>query len=183
MQKFVEAGGTWVLGPLSACRDEETAAHRDASYGADLEKWLGIHVRHRMTPGGVTRLAANSETVNCRWWCDAFATNGAQKVLANYSSGPLDGFAAVVECRVGKGRVILFGTQPEETWLAATLKPLLPQSAVKADEGILVVERVATDGKPAGCIAVNTRSTTGKLLLPNGLLETLESYAVKFYPK
>ena len=46
-----------------SCRTTEATAHRDACYGADFEQWLGIHVRHRLTPGGVTKLTADGTTI------------------------------------------------------------------------------------------------------------------------
>jgi beta-galactosidase len=158
MRNFVEQGGVWMLGPLSACRTPEATAYRDACYGADFEKWLGIHVRHRLTPGGVTKLKADGEIVGCRLWCDAFELRQMdRRVLASYSGGPLDGFAAVVECPIGKGRVILLGTQPDDAWLKALIRRLAPQTGIVADPGVVVAERVNGEGKPAGAIIVNTR--------------------------
>ncbi len=182
LKHFVEAGGTWVLGPLSACRTEEATAHRDACYGADVEKWLGIHVRHRLTPGGVTKLIADKQTIGCRWWCDAYETDASHAVLAKYSGGPLDGFAAIVECPIGQGRVIVFGTQPDEAWLGSFLKQLAPKSEISADAGIVVAERVTADGKPDGCIAVNTGANPAQYQLHNGEKHKLEAYGVDILP-
>jgi beta-galactosidase GanA len=178
MRHFVEEGGTWVLGPLSACRTMEATAHRDACYGADFEQWLGIHVRHRLTPGGVTKLRAEGETVGCRLWCDAYELRKPdRRVLAAYAGGPLDGFAAVVECSIGKGRVILLGTQPDDTWLKKLIGRLTPRA--KSDPGIVFAERVAVDGKPAGAIIVNT--TRDPAIYRRDTEEkTLKGYAVEF---
>ena len=155
MRSFVEQGGCWVLGPLSACRTVEATAFRDACYGADFEQWLGIHVRHRLTPGGVTQLKADGETIGCKLWCDAYEVRQPnRRVLAAYSGGPLDGMAAVVECPIGKGRVILLGTQPNDVWLKKMIERLTPEGT--SDPGIVVGERVMADGKPAGAIIVNT---------------------------
>lgn len=181
MQKFVENGGTWVLGPLSACRTVEATAHRDACYGAAFEKWLGVHVRHRMAPGGDTSLLVNGESVGCHWWCDAYEPQAKQTVLAKYAGGPLDGFAAVVECSIGKGRVILLGTQPEDGWLSGFLKNLMPASQATADAGVVVTPRVTKAGTPAGCIVVNTRATAAQFQLPGGAPEKLEGFGVKIF--
>jgi beta-galactosidase GanA len=179
MKSYVEQGGTWVLGPLSACRTTEATAHRDACYGAEFEKWLDIHVRHRSPPGGVTRLATGNETVNCQWWCDAYETKAKQRVLAKYSGGPLDGYAAIVECRIGKGRVILLGTQPEDAWLRGFLKSLAPETPLTADAGVVITPRVTNDGKQAGCIIVNTRATAGQFKLSGAAPENIEGFGVK----
>lgn len=184
MRTFVEQGGTWVLGPLSACRTPEATAHRDACYGADFEKWLGVHVRHRLTPGRVTKLKADGETLGCRLWCDAYELRQTdRRVLAAYSGGPVDGFAAVVECPIGKGRVMLLGTQPEDVWLKKLINGLAPKTGLKADPGVVVAERVSADGKPAGAIIVNTRAESATYWNAASEAQTLAGYAVEIVPR
>jgi beta-galactosidase len=179
MRNFVEQGGVWMLGPLSACRTPEATAHRDACYGADFEKWLGVHVRHRLTPGGVTKLKAGGETVGCRLWCDAYEPRQTdRRVLASYSGGPLDGFAAVVECPIGKGRVILLGTQPDDAWLKALIARLAPRTRFVADPGVVVEERVNMEGKPVGAVIVNTRRDAATYRY-DSVAKTLKGYAVE----
>ena len=178
MRRFVEQGGTWVLGPLSACRTVEATAHRDACYGADFEQWLGIHVRHRLTPGGVTKLHVDGDTIACRLWCDAYElTQNDRRVLATYSGGPLDGFAAVVECPLGKGRVIVLGTQPDDGWMKKLIGRFVPQSGFEAPSGVVVAERVTADGKPAGAIIINTKGEAATYRNASGA-KSLKGYAV-----
>jgi len=136
----------------------------------------GIHVRHPSPPGGVTRLATDTATVTFQWWCDAYETGATQRVLARYSGGPLDGYAAIVECPVGKGRVILLGTQPEDAWLRGFLKSLAPENPLKADEGVVITPRVTSDGKPAGCIIVNTRAKASQFQLPGAAPEKIDGF-------
>lgn len=184
MRNFVEQGGIWVLGPLSACRTPEATAHRDACYGTDIEKWLGVHVRHRLTSGVVTKLKAAGETVGCRLWCDAYELRQTdRRVLASYSGGPLDGFAAVVECPIGKGRVILLGTQPDDGWLTKLIKSLTPRAGIEAGPGIVVAERVTADGKPAGAIIVNTQREPATYRTGTSATKTLAGYAVEILVK
>jgi beta-galactosidase GanA len=181
MKAFVEKGGTWVLGPLSACRTTETTAHQDACYGAAFEKWLGVHVRHRMTPGGVTKLKDAQETVACRLWCDAYELRQSnRRVIASYAGGPLNGFAAVVECPIGKGRVILLGTQPDDAWLTKLVKRLAPQSTWEATPGVVITERVTADNKPAGAIVVNTQAEPATYRNKGSEAKTLAGYGVEF---
>jgi beta-galactosidase GanA len=180
MRNFVEQGGIWVLGPLSACRTPEATAHRDACYGADFETWLGVHVRHRLTSSHVTKLKAAGETVGCRFWCDAYELRQTDRcVLAAYSGGPLDGFAAVVECPIGKGRVILVGTQPDDGWLMKLIKSLTPRTAIEADPGVVVAERITADNKPAGAIIVNTKRDSATYRTGVSSTKTLPGYAVE----
>lgn len=183
MRRFVEQGGTWVLGPLSACRTPEATAQRDACYNADFEKWLGLHVRHRLTPGGVTKLKAGGETIGCRLWCDAYEVQRTNLcVLASYAGGPLDGFAAVVECRIGKGRVILLGTQPDDVWLTTLITRFAPRAGWKTAPGVVVAERVTSDNKPAGAILVNTRREPATYRNAISGSKTLAGYAVEIVP-
>ena len=183
MRRFVEQGGTWILGPLSACRTPEATAFRDACYGADFEKWLGIHVRHRLTPGGITKLYAGGKTIGCRLWCDAYELRQTDRhVLAAYSHGPLDGLAAVVECPIGKGRVILLGTQPDDAWLGKLIGRFAPRAGLAADPGVVVVERLSEDGKPAGAIIINTRNQPATYRNADSAAKTLAGYAVEILP-
>lgn len=180
MQSFVEQGGTWLLGPLSACRTPETTAHRDACYGAAFEQWLGIHVRHRLPLNRQTKLNAAGKAIGCRLWCDAYElVQKDRRVLAAYSGGPLDGFAAVVECPIGKGRVLLLGTQPDDAWLKELVKGLVPSAGLESEPGVVVTERVAPDGKPSGYIIINT--TPDSATYRNATMETktLAGFAVE----
>jgi len=182
MKIFVEHGGTWVLGPLSACRTTEATAHRDACYGAEFETWLRIHVRHRSPPGGVTKLAAGDETYGCHWLCDAYEPLANQTVLAKYSGGPLDGFAAVMECPIGKGRVILLGTQPDDVWLKKLIARVSPASGGEADDGVVIAQRVDAKGQPAGTIVINTRPTAMQFRQTGATWQQLAGYAVRIEP-
>jgi len=182
-QDFVERGGTWVLGPLSAHRTGEATAKRDACYGADFQHWLGVHVRHRLPPGSVTRLSSDRGSSGCRWWCDAYQPDSPQKVLATYSCGPLDGMAAVVECPIGTGRVILLGTQPDESWLRAFLRGLVPSGGVEATPGVVAAQRVDAGGRPAGFIVINTKDSTTHFRLPGADRQSIGAYGVLIQPE
>ena len=181
MQRFVEAGGTWGLGPLSACRTADATAHRDGAYGAEFERWLGVHVRHRLPAHPSIRFAAGKNTLDCKWWCDAYQPRTDRKALARYAGGPLDGLAAVVECPVGHGRVILVGTQPPELWWRMLVHDLAGPDRYAATPGVVVCPRVDSAGRPAGVIAVNATAATGSFLL-DGKKHELASYDVLLVP-
>ena len=100
-------------------------------------------------------------------------------MLAAYSGGPLDGFAAVVECPIGKGRVILVGTQPDDGWLMKLIKSLTPRTAIEADPGVVVAERITADNKPAGAIIVNTKRDSATYRAGTSEAKTLPGYAVE----
>jgi beta-galactosidase len=182
MQRFVEGGGTWVLGPLSAGRTVDGTAHRDAAYGAALEQWLGVHVRHRLPPLDRVKLAADGGSFGARWWCDAYETGPAHTIWARYAGGALDGLPAVVEARIGKGRVILLGTLPEAAWLKSFLRLIAGEAPVEADTGIVAVERINRADQSAGWIVVNTSPKPGKVHLPRREPRELPGYGVVIFP-
>ena len=181
MRRFVENGGTWLLGPLSACRTADATAFSDGAYGAAMERWLGIHVRHRLPADPSIHFVAGNDTGDCKWWCDAYEPAADRKVLGRYAGGALDGMAAAVECRVGKGRVILLGTQPPDTWLQRLMRELAGTGRFAATAGVEVCERVDAAGDPAGVIAVNTGVTPAEFTL-DGKSHLLEGYGVAVLP-
>lgn len=181
IENFVENGGTWVLGPLSACRTLEATAHRDACYGSELENWLGIHVRHRLPPLNVTRLLADRDTVECSYWCDAYELQNENKIIARYIGGALDGMPAIVESKIGKGRVIIMGTKPDDGWLVKYVKKIMNGKTCNADPGVFITERVDENNNPAGIIVVNTNQWKSKYIY-NGETRILNGYGVDILP-
>jgi beta-galactosidase GanA len=182
IKSFVENGGTWVLGPLSACRTEEATAYPDACYGKQLEEWLGVHVRHRLPPMNVTSIVSNTDTSKCELWCDAFQLeNQNVKALANYSGGALDSLPAIVECKIGKGRVLVLGTKPGNDWLTKFIEKNVNAKTCNADPGILVAERVNEKNESAGAIIINTNDKPHNLNY-NGISVTIDGYGVEILP-
>jgi len=181
MRRFVEAGGTWVLGPLSACRTADATAHRDGAYGAEFEQWLGVHVRHRLPAHPSIRFTDGKDTFDCKWWCDAYEPQSGRKTLARYQGGVLDGLAAAVECPVGRGRVILVGTQAPETWWRGLFHDLAGPNVYAATPGVEVRARTDSQGRPAGVIAVNTTAAAGSFQW-NGQQHELAPYDVWLAP-
>jgi len=181
IENFVENGGTWVLGPLSACRTLEATAHKNACYGTDLENWLGIHVRHRLPPSNETRIVTGNDTAKCSYWCDAYKVKNNQNVIAKYENGALDGMPAIVECKIGKGRVFAMGTKPDDSWMINFVKKITDENFYSADPGVFVIERVDKENKPAGIIAVNTNQHKAKYMY-NRETYLLNCYGVNVVP-
>jgi len=178
MQKFVEEGGVWVLGPLSACRTPEGTAHQDAAYGAAFEEWPGIHVRHRLPALDKQRLTSEFGEASCGWWCDTYELRGEGEIIARYAGAPIDGLPAIVERQIGRGRVILLGTLPDDEWLGRLLNSLALAPDVTATPGVVVTSRVHPDGTGAGWIAVNTSNVDGSVRSVDGNDITLPPFGV-----
>jgi beta-galactosidase len=168
MVEFVQSGGTWVIGPLSGCRTEESTAHIDSAYG-DIEKLTGTHVKHRFIPNPAkSTIKTGNKIYKCSVWCDAYepAAQLGHKIIAVYNDGPAKGTAAIVECPVGKGKIILLGTMPEKKFMMKFIKILCPDQfnnkITKVSPGIVIIPRVDNDNNIKGYMTINTTVKPGK---------------------
>jgi len=152
LQRWVEAGGVLVVGPL--------AGHRDARLQADLE---------RMPPGALLSLTGTVNMESTTWDgpmavttitgtridCGSYGEvvmpqRSDVQILARHMTAWLAGRAAVTERRIGKGRVIHCGTALSDAicnWLwvdVALPKPRLVAVTHEAAAEVLV--RSSADG-------------------------------------
>lgn len=173
--RWIRAGGTWLAGPFTDIRDLDAGKFMHAPYGS-LEAWAGVRGRYEI-PGNTRpfrfRWRDGRETQGALWY-DSFDLRGG-RALATYTEGPMKGLAAVVERRVGRGRIVLLGTQlPAEDYRALLLvlgagAGVTP--AAEASANLLVVPR---DGKAGrGRVAVETANQPGTLRLEQPALDLL----------
>ena len=124
---WVEQGGTWVVGPYTDIFTKDLAKYRNAPFG-HLEDWAKI-TRAYYVPApngnmpGASNVAlpdiimADGEKAKpvANLCFDAILPGEGVKVLATYPDDYeyLGGYAAITETKVGKGRIILMGTQLE----------------------------------------------------------------------
>lgn len=121
---WVENGGTWVVGPYTDIYTKDLARYRNAPFG-HLEDWARVE-RTYYVPApnqymqGVSDVAlptvimdGGSEMGVVSNLCfDALTPKEGTRILARYQGYEyLDGFAAITETAVGKGRIILMGVQ------------------------------------------------------------------------
>jgi hypothetical protein len=59
---------------------------------------------------------------------------------------------------------------------------LAPETQASADAGVIIAPRVTSDGKPAGCVVVNTRATAAQFQSARGAPEKIEGFGVKILP-
>ncbi|MBQ8409157.1 MAG: beta-galactosidase [Clostridia bacterium] len=122
---WVENGGTWVVGPYSDMFTADLAKYRNAPFG-HLEDWAKIERTYYVpSPNGNMPGASNIELPKvimadgtevkpvANLCFDAITPKDGAKALATYSdpSEYLEGFTAITETKVGKGRIILMGVQ------------------------------------------------------------------------
>lgn len=179
MEKFVRNGGIWIIGPMSAYRNEHCTAFKEGAYGP-LEKLIGARVRHRFPSapkGGRINLAGYKNT-KCTLWCDAFIALENTKVIATYADGPAKGTAAIIETLLGRGRIITIGTQlstPQfSKWLTSEIKKTV---SFKPSDAV-IVKRVDDKNTLAGIIAIDIRGKGTSVSLDREGVELLSGKKV-----
>lgn len=164
---WVQAGGTWVVGPLSDKRNLDAAKFVHAPYGS-LEEWTGVRCKYEIPAreGAYALRWADGSTSTSSIWCDGLEP-GKAEVLATYADGWLEGLAAVTSTRVGKGRIVVLATMPAPQATRALLARLAAEAGVepaaKASEHLLVVPRQGAAGR--GAVAVETHGEPATLEL------------------
>ncbi len=99
LKDWIEAGGTWIVGPLSDNRTLEATKYTHSPFGC-LEEWTGVHAKYELCgdPRDFTMRWADGTESTGGIWYDAFEANGAD-VLATYIDVELDGLAAITRSR------------------------------------------------------------------------------------
>lgn len=175
LRAWIEAGGTWVAGPLTDNRNLHAAKFRHAPFGV-LEEWAQVHCRYQIPgdPAGFPiRWADGSESAGSVWY-DILEPRGAE-VLATYAGGQFDGMAAAVRARLGKGRVILLGTLPDADGMQRLLLRTAAEAGVhpaaQASSNVLVVPREGPAGR--GLAVLELQNRPGTVTLPEPATDLL----------
>lgn len=121
LQDWVINGGILLVGPMSGYRTEEWTAFKQHAMG-EMAEWMDIEVESRIPVGTVRRPAEIPVLLNfdedfltknpeASLWSEALSTDGG-RIVAVYKNGMHDGKPAIIENEVGKGKVVLLGTDP-----------------------------------------------------------------------
>ena len=110
VMRWVEEGGTWIVGPLSDIMNESAVKYRNAPYSF-LEEFAGVYTAFQMPINNNVFKAewADGSELKISQTYDGFELRGAES-LANYTNDHPSGLSVIACKRVGKGRVILLGT-------------------------------------------------------------------------
>ncbi len=164
---WIEAGGTWVAGPLTDVRDLHATKYRHAPYGS-LEDWAGVRCRYQI-PGDPREFGLRWEDGSVSHgsvWYDGLELQDGE-ALALYTEGPLEGLAAAVRRRIGRGQIVLLGTMPTPEDLRDLLMRLGREAGVapttEATSNLLVVPREGPAGR--GVIVLELDHREGALTL------------------
>ncbi|WP_020529969.1 beta-galactosidase [Flexithrix dorotheae] len=177
LKKWVEQGGTLVLGPMSGYRNQYFGANTDFALG-NLEPWMGINVATRLP---IDKFADESdinlkvklnqsygvEPENAALWSEAL-TSKKGEVLATYLNGMHDGKNAIIENKVGKGKVVLIGSFPGKSAMKALVLDLAKDQNIsplgEGDPDVLIVPRGNQDNEYY--FVINLKNEEQEVILP-----------------
>ena len=170
MIKWIIAGGTWIVGPLSDIRDID-GTKSTQNYMCNIEKLLNIkcEISCPATPETIElKYLKDGSISKANLWCDAYSFNDNESVsLGDYISYPANNLSCFVQKRVGNGSVIVLGTLPEqevfEKIIADISLPCGIENFLKTSKNISVVKR-EYKGKTLLCI-VESENYEGSLTL------------------
>ena len=171
---WIQNGGTWIVGPLSDCRDE-SGAKLSTPMGR-LEDWCGVERRYHFAANSDYPFdlhdAYGEESIGSVWY-DGFKTGeGRTAAVYGRKSYEMTGLAAVAERQIGKGRIILLGTVPQESLLLRLTGTDMSGQAGKpkekeytVSENILAVPRIDAEGRSAGLLLAEFKGERGSVYL------------------
>ena len=144
--KFVEDGGTWVVGPMSDILKDNATKYTAAPYGF-LEDFAGVYTKVQI-PLDTEEIKAeykDGKELSVGKCFDGFTLKGAES-LADYTSSYLNGLSAIAQKRVGKGKVVVIGSviSCEDLTRLIDVKPILNASdnveLVKRGDYVIALE-------------------------------------------
>lgn len=178
LEKYVEQGGTLVIGAQTASRDlhgnvvpETLPGVLRGLVGATVEEY-GRQNRPDLRPLPLRLAGAEADTPTTLWYEQlAPDANTATEILAQWAARHLAGSAAITRRALGKGQVLYVGTYLTREFTESLL-PLLDRlgalpEKISTRTGLEVIERVHSDGRRVQ-IFINQTETTLRLPAPAG---------------
>lgn len=158
--KWIENGGTWIVGPLSDIYDGNLRKYTSSPFGF-IEELAGVYTKYQKPLDNREFKAKwqSGEECGVSLYYDAFEISGDTLSLADYCQGEFSGLSAVAERRIGKGKIIIVGSKlGSKDWLRLTGVNAVTQ----ASDNVILTER---RGKQNGIIAVETQNKAGYVVL------------------
>lgn len=180
VKAFVERGSIWICGPLTGTRTAEHTVPTDAGLGA-LDALAGVETVFSFP---VTGANATGEfqglSAPLSGWCHAFRPAHADtKVVGALHTDLAPGLALITERKLGRGAIVMLGSQPQGDEGAALLTKFLAHYAtqagatrIAASKGTLVCPRVSKDGRVLWLV-VNLDGKGGQVELPRTAKDAL----------
>lgn len=157
--KWVQDGGTWIVGPMSDIMDAEVSKYTNAPYSF-LEDFAGIYTKYQKPIANDVFTAEWADGKECKisTCFDAYEAQNCSS-LAKYTSEEFKGLSVVCEKNVGKGKVVVLGSviSKEDLRKLTGISPIK-----KASENIILTERF---GKKCAIIALEVENKEGEIVL------------------
>lgn len=180
VQPWIEAGGTWIVAPLTGTRTPEHTAPTDAGLGA-LDALAGVEsvFGFPFTDTGILGSAFGLTTALTGWGL-ALRPAAGTRSLGTIHGGAADGLAFLTERPLGRGHIVLLAVQPEGEAASSLLDRLIRHCADRAGvspvlaarPGTLVAPRRTREGEPL-LVALDFTGRGGGVTLPAGLTDAL----------
>ena len=178
MCKWVEDGGTWVVGPMTDIRNADGAHFEDRPLGM-LETFADVTLSHPLPCSNSAFVCTTSDgkTLGDSVWYELYENNGES--LAQVTKSPhstLIGKSVLLRRKIGKGCVLILGFIPTAEDMKKILLPLACESAgiaYGASEGdsLMVVPRKGENCE--GLILAEFEGRGGTYRLPSPMYEYL----------
>ena len=157
VRAWVEAGGVWIVAPITGTRTVEHTAQTEAGLGG-VEALAGVETVYGFP---VNRTGARGTAFHLRadlgGWCMALRpVDATTRVVGKIEGGAADGLAWITERPVGRGLVVVIGAEAlDEKGSTPVLDRLVEHYAERAGlarlvehpPGLLVAPRVQRDGR------------------------------------
>jgi len=169
--KWIECGGTWIVGPMTDIMDESVSKPADSPY-TFLEELAGVYTKYQIpVDNGVFKAqwqdGAECSVSEC---FDAFELKKGTKSLAAYTAGELAPLSVITERRIGKGKIILVGSVISHSDI---LKLINIPPIAEASSNIILTER------DCGITAVETENKRGYVVLDGEYTEIITNKKLK----
>jgi beta-galactosidase len=172
IKDWVEAGGVWIVGPMSDIMTSCGSKYTNAPFSF-LEEYAGIYTKYQKPiANDVFRAVWNDgegETL-CDYY-DAYEPTDSVPVI-RYDGDEFGGYAVATERRIGRGRVIALGSVISHKGLRrlAGLAPI-----AEASDNVRLVRR---SGNENGLIAVEQKNQAGYVILDGEYLDLIHGQAL-----
>lgn len=160
IQKWVENGGTWLVGPMSGVMTQYASKFTHSPCPI-VENLGGVYLKYQKPiDNNVFRAKWNNGTDCEMSKCfDAYELRGAKSLAAYVEGDEFAGYSVVAENKLGKGKVVVLGSllNPDDLFRLTGMT-----SGVSATPNLTVVER---SGKRNGMIVVEHEAKDGTVTL------------------
>ena len=142
VMRWVEEGGTWVVGPLSDIMTDAASKYRNAPYSF-LEEFAGVYTAFQMPIANDVFKAKWSDwtELSISQTFDGYQLCGAES-MAVYTNDHPQGLSVITRKKVGKGQVVLVGAMLGEADFKRLIEKELGFAPIcEASDNVELVER------------------------------------------